>query len=266
MGTPFPAVRTCGPNQSRYRHVGQFRGAGTLTVVPEVMPTDRLLEGDEKRVAVQEMFDTIAPRYDLVNRIMTFRLDVGIRRKTLESLRLRAGSTVLDLACGTGDFVKSLEKGGHTAIGIDLSYGMMAAATSDSPFLQGDLLSLPIADNSVDAAVCGYALRNLVSLPPFFDELARVVRPGGRIALVDVSAPENRILRYGYDIHFNTIVPFIGGLLSNKSAYAYLPRSVSYLPDPEAMLEMMTAAGLSNPERTQLTLGIAQLLTATIPN
>lgn len=228
------------------------------------MPSDRLLEGDEKREAVREMFDTIAPRYDLVNRIMTFRLDVGIRRKTLDSLELQPGSTVLDLACGTGDFVKALEKDGHTAIGIDLSHGMMAAATSESPFVQGDLLALPVADDAVDAAVCGYALRNLVSLAPFFAELARVVRPGGRIALVDVSAPENRILRFGYDIHFNKIVPFIGGLFSDKSAYAYLPRSVNYLPEPETMLEMLQAAGLTHPDRTQLTLGIAQLLTADV--
>lgn len=228
------------------------------------MPSDRLLEGDEKRRAVREMFDTIAPRYDLVNRIMTFRLDVGIRRRTLEALALSPGSTLLDLACGTGDFVKALESQGHTAIGIDLSYGMMAASSTARTFVQGDLLTLPIADCSVDAAVCGYALRNLVSLPPFFAELARVVRPGGRVALVDVSAPENRLLKFGYDIHFNRIVPFIGGLLSDRSAYGYLPRSVSYLPERSEMLGMMREGGLRNPEHRQLTLGIAQLLTAEV--
>ena len=230
------------------------------------MPTDRLPEGEEKRAAVRQMFDTIAPRYDLVNRLMTFRLDVGIRRKTLESLRLRPGSTVLDLACGTGDFVKALERDGHRAVGIDLSYGMMAASGMETGrFVQGDLLDLPIADASVDAAVCGYALRNLVDLEPFFAELARVVRPGGRIALVDVSAPENPVLRFGYDLHFTKVVPFIGGLLSDKSAYAYLPRSVSYLPPPPTMLAMLTAAGFDNTSRRQLTLGIAQLLTADRP-
>ncbi len=229
------------------------------------MPTDRLPEGDEKRAAVRDMFDTIAPRYDLVNRLMTFRLDVGIRRRTLDSLALAPRSTVLDLACGTGDFVKALQRQGHRAIGIDLSYGMMANAGVSAPFVQGDLLALPIATGSVDAAVCGYALRNLVSLPPFFGELVRVVRPGGRIALVDVSAPEQRLLRFGYDVHFNKVVPLIGGLLSDRAAYAYLPRSVSYLPPPDEMLQMMRDAGLSNPNRRQLTLGIAQLLTADRP-
>ncbi len=229
------------------------------------MPTDRLPEGDEKREAVQSMFDTIAPRYDMVNRLMTFRLDVRVRRQTLEAMNLKPGSTVLDLACGTGDFVWALQKEGHHPIGIDLSYGMMAAAPDEGDFVQGDLLSLPIADASVDAAVCGYALRNLLELPAFFAELARVVKPGGRIALVDVSAPENKIMKWGFDIHFNKIVPFVGGLLSDKSAYSYLPRSVAYLPPPEEMLQMLRDAGLANPKREQLTLGIAQLLTADRP-
>ncbi len=225
------------------------------------MPTDRLPEGDEKRAAVRDMFDTIAPRYDLVNRLMTFRLDVRVRRQTLEALALPAHATVLDLACGTGDFMWALEKQGHTPIGIDLSHGMMAAAPRPGLFVQGDLLDLPIADGSVDAAVCGYALRNLLELPPFFAELARVVKPGGRIALVDVSAPENPILRKGFDLHFNKIVPFIGGLFSDKAAYGYLPRSVAYLPPPAEMVEMLAAAGFANGERRQLTMGIAQLLT-----
>ncbi len=230
------------------------------------MPSDRLPEGEEKRAAVREMFDTIAPRYDLVNRLMTFRLDVGIRRATVDALRLTPGSTVADLACGTGDFVKALEKRGHKTFGVDLSYGMMAASGIDGGrFVQGDLLALPLADRSVDAAVCGYALRNLVALEPFFDELARIVRPGGRVALVDVSAPENRILRFGYDIQFSRVVPMIGGLLSDRSAYSYLPRSVSYLPPPEELLELLTAAGFVNAERRQLTLGIAQLFTADRP-
>ncbi len=227
------------------------------------MPTDQLPEGDEKRTAVRSMFDTIAPRYDLVNRIMTFRMDVGWRRTTREALDLKPGSRILDLACGTGDFCVDLETHGHHPIGVDLSFGMLAAARTGSPLVQGDLLQLPVADSSVDAAVCGFALRNLVELKPFFAELQRVVRPGGRIALLDVSQPDNAVMRWGHGIYFNRVVPLVGGLLSDRSAYAYLPRSVSYLPPPEQMLTMLGDVGLIDVERRQLSGGISQLLTAT---
>ncbi len=229
------------------------------------MPTDRLPEGDEKRDAVRTMFDTIAPRYDLVNRLMTFRLDVRWRRLARESMKLAPGSVVLDLACGTGDFCVDLAADGHRPIGVDLSFGMLASARTVEPLVQGDLLELPIADGSVDGAVCGFALRNLVDLAPFFAELARVVRPGGSIALLDVSQPDRAIVRWGHGLYFNTIVPRIGGVLSDRSAYAYLPRSVSYLPPPERMVEMLGEVGLLDVEHRQLSGGITQLLTARRP-
>ncbi|MGI9597955.1 MAG: ubiquinone/menaquinone biosynthesis methyltransferase [Acidimicrobiales bacterium] len=229
------------------------------------MPTDQLLEGEEKRAAVRSMFDTIAPRYDMVNRVMSLRMDVGWRRKAQRALELGPASTVLDLACGTGDFCVDLARHGHRPIGIDLSFGMLAAARTGGPLVQGDLLRLPVADGAVDAAVCGFALRNLVELEPFFRELHRVVRPGGRVALLDVSQPDNGIMRWGHGIYFNKIVPQVGGLLSDRSAYAYLPRSVSYLPPPAEMVAMLQRAGLIEVERIQLSGGITQLLTATRP-
>lgn len=229
------------------------------------MSDERLPQGDEKRTAVRAMFDTIAPRYDLVNRLMTFRMDVGWRRTTQQALELEPGAVVLDLACGTGDFCVELARASHRPIGIDLSFGMLSEARTDAPLVQGDLLQLPVADQSVDAAVCGFALRNLVELDPFFAELHRVVRPGGRIALVDVSRPDNRVMAWGHSLYFNQIVPILGGLLSDRAAYAYLPQSVSYLPEPEIMLTKLEQAGLSRPRRRQLSGGIAQLLTATRP-
>ena len=222
-----------------------------------------LPQGDEKVRAVREMFDTIAPRYDLVNRVMTFRMDVGWRRRTIRELRLAAGSTVLDLACGTGDFCRELIKNHIRPIGVDLSFGMLAAARTDAPLLQADILRLPMPDASVDGATCGFALRNLVELDSFFVELARVVRPGGRIALLEVAEPKNPVLRAGHGVYFGKVVPRIGALLSDGAAYRYLPKSVAYLPKPDAMLATLRSAGFVNVERILLSTGISQLIVAT---
>lgn len=226
--------------------------------MPEALP-----EGDEKVAAVRGMFDAIAPRYDLVNRIMTFRMDVGWRRRTVRSLSLPVGARVVDLACGTGDLCRELQRQGHTAIGLDLSFGMLAAARTSAPLVHGDGLRLPFPDGSVDSITCGFALRNLESLPPFFAELGRVVRPGGRVALLEVAEPPNRLLRAGHRFYFGKVVPLVGGLLSDPAAYRYLPRSVAYLPDAATMLGQIALAGFVDVERRLLSLGIAQLVTAT---
>ena len=226
--------------------------------MPEALP-----QGDEKVAAVRGMFDAIAPRYDLVNRIMTFRLDVRWRRLAVGSLALRRDSLVLDLACGTGDLCRELEASGLAAIGVDLSFGMLAAARTEAPLAQGDALRLPVRDGSVDGVTCGFALRNLVDLAPFFAELRRVLRPGGRIALLEVAEPANPVLRWGHAIYFGKVVPRIGGLLSDASAYRYLPRSVAYLPEPEKMRAMIADAGFSAVDRRLLSGGISQLITAT---
>jgi demethylmenaquinone methyltransferase/2-methoxy-6-polyprenyl-1,4-benzoquinol methylase len=223
---------------------------------PQALP-----QGDEKVRAVRSMFDAIAPRYDLVNRVMTFRMDVGWRRRAVRSLALRRGSVVADLACGTGDLCVELESAGLRTIGMDLSFGMLAAARTSAPLVQGDALRLPLRTGSVDGVTCGFALRNLVELPPFLDELARVVRPGGRIALLEVATPPNPVLRFGHGVYFGKVVPMIGGLLSDQAAYRYLPQSVAYLPPPDDLLAMVSAAGFADVERRLLSVGIAQLIT-----
>lgn len=224
---------------------------------------DHLPTGDAKVAAVQSMFDTIAPRYDLVNRIMTFRMDVGWRRRAVASLGLPPGSLVADLACGTGDFVYELQRRGWRALGVDLSHGMLAAAPEPFPRVQADALRLPLRDGSLDGVTCGFALRNLESLPPFFEELARVVRPGGRIALLEVAEPPNPLLRAGHGIYFGKVVPIVGGLLSDPAAYRYLPKSVSYLPPPGKMMDMLHESGFPDATRRLLSVGISQLITGT---
>jgi demethylmenaquinone methyltransferase/2-methoxy-6-polyprenyl-1,4-benzoquinol methylase len=225
--------------------------------MPETLP-----EGEEKVEAVRTMFDAIAPRYDLVNRIMTFRMDVRWRRRTVGSLGLPEGATVIDLACGTGDLCRELSARGLAPIGVDLSYGMLAAARTDAPLVHGDALRLPLPDAAVDGITCGFALRNFESLPPFFEELARIVRPDGRIALLEVAEPPNRFLRWGHGVYFGKVVPLVGGLLSDPAAYRYLPRSVAYLPEPTEMLAELRGAGFTDVDRTLLSVGIAQLVTA----
>ena len=224
---------------------------------------EHLPQGDEKVRAVRAMFDAIAPRYDLVNRVMTFRMDVGWRTRTVRSLGLPTGARVLDLACGTGDLCNALATAGYRPVGVDLSLGMLRAARTDAPLLQADALRLPVPTGSVDGVTCGFALRNFVALAPFLAELGRVVRPGGRIALLEVAQPENAVLRWGHGVYFGAVVPRIGALLSDGAAYRYLPRSVAYLPGPDQLVALIQEAGFGTARRELLSFGIAQLLTGT---
>jgi demethylmenaquinone methyltransferase / 2-methoxy-6-polyprenyl-1,4-benzoquinol methylase len=213
------------------------------------------------------MFDTIAPRYDLVNRVMTFGLDRRWRGATVRSLRLPAGARVLDVGCGTGDLCLELSRARYQPVGVDLSAGMLERARTRTrtctPLVHADALQLPLAPARLDGAVSGFTLRNFVALPPLFAELARVVRPGGRIALLDVATPAAGWLRAGHAVYFGHVVPHLGALLSDRDAYRYLPKSVAYLPEPGELLALAEAAGFEALERRMLSGGITQLITAT---
>jgi demethylmenaquinone methyltransferase/2-methoxy-6-polyprenyl-1,4-benzoquinol methylase len=225
--------------------------------------TDPLPQGEEKARTVRRLFDTISPRYDLVNRVMTFRMDVGWRRRAVRELRLPPGSLVLDLACGTGDLAVELGRAGYLPVGVDFSFGMLANARTAAPLVQADILRLPMRDGGADGVTCGFALRNVVSLPVLFAELGRVVRPGGAVSLLEASRPDNPVLRAGHTVYFGRVVPMIGGLLSDRDAYAYLPRSMAYLPPPEEMLGTLAEAGFPSARRLQLSGGLTQLFVGT---
>jgi demethylmenaquinone methyltransferase/2-methoxy-6-polyprenyl-1,4-benzoquinol methylase len=233
---------------------------------PPLDDRDRLPVGATKVRAVDAMFDRIAPRYDLANRVLTFGLDVRWRRRTIARLGLPAGSRILDVACGTGDLCAEADRQGLRPIGLDRSAGMLAAFRVDeapTPLVRGDALALPLATGAADGLVCGFALRNLVELAPFLAEAARVLRPGGRLGLLEVDEPANPVLRLGHGLYFRRVVPFVGGLISDRAAYGYLPRSVAYLPPRPELLGLIEAAGFADVAHERLSGGIAQLLLGT---
>lgn len=224
---------------------------------PSALPPE-----DAKSARVQEMFDSIAPRYDLVNRVMTFGMDVAWRKKAVASLELATGDIALDVACGTGDLCRELQKTGALTFGVDYSFGMLSNARTTAPLVQADGLMLPAKDGAVDALTCGFALRNVTSIDSLFTEFARVTRSGGRIALLEVAEPASPVVKAGHRVYFHKVVPWVGGLLSDKDAYRYLPESTTYLPPTPELLEMLRRAGFTSARSKVLGLGAAQLITA----
>jgi demethylmenaquinone methyltransferase/2-methoxy-6-polyprenyl-1,4-benzoquinol methylase len=222
---------------------------------------------EEKAAVVRQMFDRIAPRYDRVNRLMTLGTDMHWRRNVVARLAISAHDRVLDLACGTGDFLAIARPRAREVVGLDFAAVMLAQARARhgaaASLVQGDALRLPFADASFDAAVSGFALRNFTCLPPAFRELSRVVRPGGRIGLLEVDRPRSAAIRAAHAVYFNRLVPLVGGLLAgDRAAYRYLPASAAYLPPSKEIAAMLRAAGFTAIRKQSFMLGAAQALYA----
>jgi demethylmenaquinone methyltransferase/2-methoxy-6-polyprenyl-1,4-benzoquinol methylase len=221
---------------------------------------------DQKPVTVREMFDRIAPHYDRVNRLMTGGLDQRWRRWVIQALAIAGDDVVLDLACGTGDFALLARGRARRVVGLDFSMKMLERARErsggDGEFVRGDALRLPLAEGSVSVAVSGFALRNIASIPPVLGELARVLRPGGRLGLLEVDRPRNRFVAAGHGFYFGHVVPLAGGLLADRRAYRYLPDSVAYLPAEAELLAMVAAAGFTGIRKRTFLWGAAQAITA----
>lgn len=227
------------------------------------MPEISLPTGKDKERYVKEMFDLISPTYDRLNRLLTFKLDQTWRKKALKSLGLNSRSRILDLACGTGDFVKLARSEGYQSIGTDFSMGMLLHSQLKTGLVVSNGLQLAFAGEVFDGVTCGFALRNFTELPPVFHEVARVLKPAGRVALLEVAQPQSKLMKIGHSLYFNKVVPVIGGFLSNGKAYQYLPASVSYLPPTDVIIQMLSDAGFSEIKHTLMTTGAAQLFTAT---
>ncbi len=227
-------------------------------------PGSPLPHGAEKRVAVRAMFERIAPRYDSLNRLLTLGLDQRWRRRALDAVEAGPGDRLVDLATGTGDLAEMAAARGARVIGVDYTRGMLRGAQRravPAHLVQGDAERLPLAAESADVLVCGFSLRNFVSLAVVFREMSRVLAPGGRIALLDVDTPAPRLVRAGHALYFDRIVPRIGALLSDRAAYRYLPRSVSYLPARAELLGLLREVGFGALRHHPLGLGSAQLVT-----
>jgi len=209
------------------------------------------------------MFDAIAPRYDAVNRVITFGLDQHWRQRAIRALGLPVGAAVLDVACGTGALSVLAARAGYRVVGVDMSAGMLAGRRSPTPAAQCDASVLPFASNTFDGVVCGYALRNFTDLAASISEMARVVRPGGRVAVLEVATPPNPLVRAGHAVWFRRVVPLIGAALSDPAAYRYLPDSVAYLPRGDALKQVFRDAGFATVGQHLLQGGLSQIVTGT---
>jgi demethylmenaquinone methyltransferase / 2-methoxy-6-polyprenyl-1,4-benzoquinol methylase len=194
---------------------------------------------------VRSMFDRIAPVYDAMNRVMTAGLDRRWRAATVEQV-VRTGDRVLDACCGTGDLaVAALRGGARDVVGLDFSESMLERARAKAPaveWVRGDILALPFEDESFDAATVGFGIRNVEDVEGALRELRRVLRLGGRLGILEITAPRGALAPF-YRVWLDRIVPLLGRLLPGGSAYTYLPASVRRFSTPEALAEALAGAG-----------------------
>jgi demethylmenaquinone methyltransferase/2-methoxy-6-polyprenyl-1,4-benzoquinol methylase len=215
---------------------------------------------------VRTMFDRIAPVYDAMNHLMTAGLDRRWRRLTAEAV-VRPGDRVLDACCGTGDLAVAARRAGGDVTGLDFSERMLERARRKAPdirWVAGDLLALPFEDSSFDAATVGFGVRNVEDLEAGLRELARVLRPGGRLGCLEITRPRG-LLRPFFRLWFDGLVPLAGRVLPGGAAYTYLPASVRRFPGPQDLGAAMKRAGFADVRWRLLGGGIVALHTATRP-
>ena len=224
-----------------------------------------------KAKQVEEMFDSIAPAYDFMNRAMTLGIDRWWRRVAVRMVGKTHPQHILDVATGTGDFAIDLYRKlqPQQVVGIDLSQGMLDVARekiarrglSDAITVQqGDCLALPFEDGSFDAVTVAFGVRNFEHLLQGYKEMHRVLEPDGILCVVELSTPRNRVVRWFYDLYTLHIIPWMGSLKSgDRSAYRYLPQSIAAVPQGDDMLAIMREAGFTNCEVKRLTLGTCSI-------
>jgi len=199
--------------------------------------------------SVRSMFDRIAPVYDVMNRVMTAGLDIRWRRLAAQAA-VRPGDRVLDAACGTGDLAIADRKAGAARVtGLDFSEKMLERARrkADLEWIQGDMLALPFAEGTFDAATVGFGVRNVADLELALRELRRVLKPGGRLAILEITQARGPLKPF-FSLWFDRIVPLLGKVLPGGSAYSYLPESVKRFPTAEGLVELLVSSGFGEVE------------------
>ena len=212
--------------------------------------------------AVRRMFDRIAPVYDAMNRAMTAGLDRRWRRATVAAV-VQPGDRVLDACCGTGDLALEAARAGADVTGVDFSEEMLLRARRKSAMIewvQADVLALPFADESFDAATVGFGVRNLEDLERGLSELRRVLRLCGRIGVLEITRPRGALAPF-YRLWFDALVPRMGKVLPGGAAYTYLPASVRRFPEPDELAELLRRAGFENVRQRLFAGGIVALHT-----
>ena len=239
------------------------------TPVPSLRFDDEGRRKASSRIA--RMFDRIAPTYDLLNHLLSANVDQTWRRRAVRLLGAGADERVLDACTGTGDLAVALrEAGAGDVVGVDFAPEMIRLAEAKAGehvhFRVGDVLDLPFEDGTFDAATVAFGVRNFEDLPAGLAELGRVLKPGGRLLVLEFSRPPSRLVRGVYETYAMVVLPMIGNLVSGgaDNAYAYLPRSVQAFPAPERLAEMLRSAGFAAVAVHPLTLGIATIHLATL--
>jgi demethylmenaquinone methyltransferase/2-methoxy-6-polyprenyl-1,4-benzoquinol methylase len=198
---------------------------------------------------VEAMFDRIASVYDLMNSVMTAGMHQRWRERAVDLARVRPGSRALDVATGTGDLAIALRERGADVVGVDFAEKMLEIARKKAPaieFRAGNALALEFPDDEFDAATVGFGARNFDDLDRGLAEMARVVRPGGRVVVLEITTPQRPPLSWFFKAWFDQVVPLIGRLAGDPDAYAYLPSSVRRFPGPRDLAGRMAAAGMTD--------------------
>jgi demethylmenaquinone methyltransferase/2-methoxy-6-polyprenyl-1,4-benzoquinol methylase len=243
-----------------------------MKTVKEVKPDQT--SSAAKKQQVEEMFNSIAPRYDFLNRFLSMGIDKGWRKKAINSIASIQPKQILDVATGTGDLAIAAMRLNPTKItGIDISGQMLEVGRTKMTdlklndtieLLRGDSEALKFNDNNFDAVTVAFGVRNFEHLQTGINEMYRVLKPGGKIAVLEFSKPKSFPFKQFYDVYFRYILPVWGGLISkNKQAYTYLPESVKHFPEGTDFLNYLHNAGFKQSNVQSLTFGICSLYTAT---